>query len=103
MLCTATAAHVRSVNGITVFKRELGHAAQVSGIARAFEPVQHDNFPTSFAPRPLRVDEDLDIGLGFDVPGLRRELPFIESTDREVREERKQVRVPQERRKLAQP
>jgi hypothetical protein len=92
-LGSTAAAHIRAMHGEIILQQELGHTADVTGIARALKPVDHEDLTMGFTGRPLFVNENLSFRIGAVQPFRYRKANCIQSSLREVRQNRKDMRV----------
>jgi len=93
-LGASATAHVGAVDGVSVFERELRHAAHVAGVRRTLQAVDHYNLAQGFAFRALGVDQNLHVQLGGVMTGFDGETLLIEASLGEVARNGEQVRVP---------
>ena len=84
------------MGGEAGFKRGVGHAAGIAGIAGSFETVDHDQFAARFAIGALRVDQNLDAGFGLITVGVDRPAVFALRAGPEVSGDGRQVGIAEE-------
>lgn len=75
VLGSAAAAQVEAAGGVAAIESRIRHAAGVAGKAGPFEAMDDEDLAFGLGGGPLRMHQDLDIGLGtmhnrFDRPAL---------------------------------
>ena len=101
-LGSAATAHICAVYGIPPFERELGHAADITRVARPLQPVNHQDVPNGFVLRKLLVNQHLSLRFGPVQPLGHRKPSGVQAANREIPQYREQMRVLNERRKRQQ-
>jgi hypothetical protein len=90
---STAAAHVRAMDSEIILQQKLGHTADVTRIARALKSVDHEDLTMGFTGRPLFVNENLSFRIRAVQPFRYRKARPIQSPLREIRQNRKDMRI----------
>jgi len=92
----AATAHVEAVHGQAGLERSLRQASRIARVAGSFQAVNQDQLGTGLAGRLLRMDQDLDAGLGGIQLGLYREALQVQPSPPVIAGDGEQVRIGKE-------